>query len=97
MLERIFDFLVADKPDEHVRGDDLIVQLDQCLVHMDGHEASIMFILDFVGKQFLIMFFEGFGGAFTGGYVEDAGIDIFLSLSVFQFHDDIDSDVFDHL
>ena len=97
MLEAVFDLFVTNKADEHIRCDDLIIQLDQGFVHMDGYETAIVLILDLIGEQFFVVLFEGFGSAFAGGYVENAGINIFLTLTIFQLQDDIDGDVFDHL
>jgi hypothetical protein len=66
-------------------------------MHVDGDEASIVLVLDFISKLFFVMFLEGFGGTFTGGYVEDTGVDIFLALAILKLENDIDGNVFNHL
>ena len=96
-LEGIFDFFVTDKADEHIRSNDFIIELNQGFVHMDGDEAAIMLILDFISELFFVVFLEGFGGTFAGGYVEDTGVNIFLALAILEFEDDIDGNVLDHL
>lgn len=96
-LEGIFDFFVTDKADEHIRRNDFIIELNQGLVHVDGDEAAIMLILDFISELFFVMFLEGFGGTLAGGYIEDTGVNIFLALAILEFEDDIDGNVLDHL
>ena len=96
-LKFIFDFFVTDKADEHIRSNDFIIELNQGFVHMDGDETAIMLILDFISELFFVVFLEGFGGTFAGGYVEDTGVNIFLALAILEFEDDIDGNVLDHL
>ncbi len=96
-LELIFDFLVTDKADKHIRGNNFIIELNQGFVHMDGNEAAIMLILDFIRELFFVMFLEGFGGTLAGGYVEDTGVNIFLALAILKLENDIDGNVFNHL
>jgi hypothetical protein len=96
-LELIFDFLVTDKADEHIRSNDFVIELDKGLVHMDGNEAAIVLVLDFISELFFVMFLEGFGGTLAGGYVEDTGVNIFLALAILKLENDIDGNVFNHL
>jgi hypothetical protein len=96
-LELIFDFLVTDKADKHIRGNDFIIELNQGFVHMDGNKAAVMLVLDFISELFFVMFLEGFGGTLAGGYIEDTGVNIFLALAILEFEDDIDGNVLDHL
>ena len=86
VLKHVLHFPVTaiDEADEQIRRDDFVIQLNEALVHPDGHPAPAVAGVDFLCQFLLIMCLESLCRAFAGGNVENGGEYVFLPLPVFQ-------------